>query len=86
MKRHIVRVAAPASAPASPIQSLVSGLTNLLGLTVIDSILGISQTAGLYLISVSSGSNHDAALASLSSDPAVLDLEPDVALGCPNLS
>ena len=51
---YLVRVAAPASAPVPPIQSLVSGLTNLLGLTVIDSILGISQTASVYLISVSS--------------------------------
>jgi hypothetical protein len=84
-ERYIVRVAAPASAPVSPIQSLVSGLINLLGLTVIDSILGIGQTTSLYLISVPSGSNHDAALASLSSDPAVLDLEPDVALGLPEV-
>jgi hypothetical protein len=76
MNAILYAVAAPAPAPVSPIQSLVSGLTSLLGLTVIDSILGISQTASLYLILVSSGSNHDAALASLSSDPAVLDLEP----------
>jgi subtilisin family serine protease len=83
-ERYIARVSAPSSAPPTPVQSLIGGLTNLLGLNVVDSILGLGQTK-LYLISIPLGDGHDAALSSLASDPAVLNLEPDVALALPEV-
>jgi subtilisin family serine protease len=84
-ERYLARVSSPVAAPPTPLQSLVSGLTSLLGLTVLNSSPVLGQPANLYLISVPSDSNHDAALASLSSDPAVLNLEPDVPLALPEV-
>jgi subtilisin family serine protease len=84
-ERYIARVsAASSSAPLTPVQSLVSGLANLLGLGVLDSIVG-SGPANLYLISIPSGDSHDAALSILASDPAVLNLDPDVPLALPEV-
>jgi hypothetical protein len=74
------------SAQPTLLQSLLNDVTGLLGLglTVVDSILGVGQ-ANLYLISIPAGPNHDAALATLQTDPAVVDMEPNVALALPEV-
>ena len=86
-ERYIVRVSTAQLATPTPIQSLVNGLTSVLGLSalgsVLDPILGLQVSVSL--ISIDPGPNHDAAVASLLSDPAVLNVEPDVALAIPEV-